>query len=75
VGVLARSKSLDLLATRPVRAPIFDAPPLKTMNGREGTVKAVRRLSERWRGTITKLIEDKANGSAVIQLQRVKSLA
>ena len=33
-----------------------------------GTVKAVRRLSERWRGTVTKLIEDKANGSAVIQL-------
>ena len=33
-----------------------------------GTVKAVRELSQKWPGTITKLIEDKANGSAVIQM-------
>lgn len=32
------------------------------------TVKAVRELSQRWPGTIAKLIEDKANGSAVIQM-------
>jgi predicted phage terminase large subunit-like protein len=32
------------------------------------TVKAVRQLSQRWRGAIAKLIEDKANGSAVIQM-------
>jgi predicted phage terminase large subunit-like protein len=32
------------------------------------TVKAVRELAERFPGTIAKLIEDKANGSAVIQM-------
>jgi predicted phage terminase large subunit-like protein len=32
------------------------------------TVKAVRQLSQRWRGAVAKLIEDKANGSAVIQM-------
>ena len=32
------------------------------------TVKAVRAVSQRWPGTIAKLIEDKANGSAVIQM-------
>ena len=32
------------------------------------TVKAVRELSQKWPGTIAKLIEDKANGSAVIQM-------
>jgi predicted phage terminase large subunit-like protein len=32
------------------------------------TVSAVRRLSSRWTGTVAKLIEDKANGSAVIQM-------
>ena len=32
------------------------------------TVKAVRELSAKWPGTIAKLIEDKANGSAVIQM-------
>ena len=32
------------------------------------TVKAVRQLSMKWRGTFAKLIEDKANGSAVIQM-------
>jgi hypothetical protein len=32
------------------------------------TVKAVRNLSERWPGAVAKLIEDKANGSAVIQM-------
>ena len=32
------------------------------------TVKAVREVSHRWRGTTAKLIEDKANGSAVIQM-------
>src|SRR4249920_10158 len=32
------------------------------------TVKAVRQLSAKWRGTVAKLIEDKANGSAVIQM-------
>jgi len=32
------------------------------------TVKAVRQLSQRWYGAIAKLIEDKANGSAVIQM-------
>jgi predicted phage terminase large subunit-like protein len=31
------------------------------------TVNAVRDLSQRWPGTLAKLIEDKANGSAVIQ--------
>jgi len=33
-----------------------------------GTVKAVRDLTNKWRGTVAKLIEDKANGSAVIQM-------
>jgi predicted phage terminase large subunit-like protein len=32
------------------------------------TVKAVRELSVRWPNTLAKLIEDKANGSAVIQM-------
>lgn len=32
------------------------------------TVRAVRELTEKWPGTIAKLIEDKANGSAVIQM-------
>jgi predicted phage terminase large subunit-like protein len=32
------------------------------------TVKAVRELSQRWPQTIAKLIEDKANGSAVVQM-------
>jgi len=32
------------------------------------TVKAVRHLSDRWPGTLAKLIEDKANGSAIIQM-------
>jgi predicted phage terminase large subunit-like protein len=32
------------------------------------TVKAVRELSQRWPCTLAKLIEDKANGSAVIQM-------
>jgi predicted phage terminase large subunit-like protein len=32
------------------------------------TVKAVRQLSQKWPGAIAKLIEDKANGSAVIQM-------
>jgi predicted phage terminase large subunit-like protein len=32
------------------------------------TVKAVRELSQRWPATLAKLIEDKANGSAVIQM-------
>jgi predicted phage terminase large subunit-like protein len=32
------------------------------------TVKAVRELSEKWPSTLAKLIEDKANGSAVIQM-------
>jgi predicted phage terminase large subunit-like protein len=32
------------------------------------TVNAVRRLSSRSTGTVAKLIEDKANGSAVIQM-------
>ncbi len=32
------------------------------------TVKAVRDLSQKWPGTLAKLIEDKANGSAVIQM-------
>src|SRR5260370_22227063 len=32
------------------------------------TVKAVRELSQRWPNTLAKLIEDKANGSAVIQM-------
>lgn len=31
------------------------------------TVKAVRELSQKWPNTLAKLIEDKANGSAVIQ--------
>jgi predicted phage terminase large subunit-like protein len=33
-----------------------------------GTVKAVRDLSSRWQHCLAKLIEDKANGSAVIQM-------
>ena len=33
-----------------------------------GTVKAVRDLTNKWPGTVAKLIEDKANGSAVIQM-------
>src|SRR5262245_26319212 len=32
------------------------------------TVKAVCQLSAKWPGTLAKLIEDKANGSAVIQM-------
>jgi predicted phage terminase large subunit-like protein len=32
------------------------------------TVKAVRELSQKWPQTYAKLIEDKANGSAVIQM-------
>ena len=32
------------------------------------TVRAVRQLSAKWRGTVAKLVEDKANGSAVIQM-------
>jgi predicted phage terminase large subunit-like protein len=32
------------------------------------TVGAVREISARWPGTVAKLIEDKANGSAVIQM-------
>jgi predicted phage terminase large subunit-like protein len=32
------------------------------------TVKAVRQLSAKWRSTVAKMIEDKANGSAVIQM-------
>jgi len=32
------------------------------------TVKAVRDLTQKWPGAIAKLIEDKANGSAVIQM-------
>jgi predicted phage terminase large subunit-like protein len=32
------------------------------------TVKAVRELSHKWPGSLAKLIEDKANGSAVIQM-------
>src|SRR5690242_17507554 len=32
------------------------------------TVKSVRELSQKWPGTLAKLIEDKANGSAVIQM-------
>jgi hypothetical protein len=33
-----------------------------------GTIKAIRELSQKWRGTLAKLIEDKANGSAVISM-------
>ena len=33
-----------------------------------GTVKAVRAMTNKWRGTMAILIEDKANGSAVIQM-------
>jgi predicted phage terminase large subunit-like protein len=32
------------------------------------TVRAVRELTQKWPGTIAKLVEDKANGSAVIQM-------
>ncbi len=32
------------------------------------TIKAIRELSQKWPGTLAKLIEDKANGSAVIQM-------
>lgn len=34
------------------------------------TVKAVLEMSAKWRGSTAKLIEDKANGSAVIQMLR-----
>lgn len=33
-----------------------------------GTVKAVRELTNKWPGTIAKLVEDKANGPAVLQM-------
>jgi predicted phage terminase large subunit-like protein len=33
-----------------------------------GTVKAVREMTAKWPGTMAVLIEDKANGSAVIQM-------
>jgi predicted phage terminase large subunit-like protein len=33
-----------------------------------GTVKAIRAMNAKWRGTMAILIEDKANGSAVIQM-------
>jgi predicted phage terminase large subunit-like protein len=33
-----------------------------------GTVKAVREMTQKWPGTVAILIEDKANGSAVIQM-------
>jgi predicted phage terminase large subunit-like protein len=33
-----------------------------------GTVKAIRLMTAKWRGTLAILIEDKANGSAVIQM-------
>ena len=32
------------------------------------TIKAIRELSQKWPGTLAKLIEDEANGSAVIQM-------
>jgi len=32
------------------------------------TVQAIRGLSQKWPGTFAKLVEDKANGSAVIQM-------
>jgi len=32
------------------------------------TVRAVRELTQKWPGTIAKLIEDKANGRAVVQM-------
>ena len=34
------------------------------------TVRAVRQMSNQWPGAVAKLIEDKANGSAVIQMRR-----
>ena len=33
-----------------------------------GTVKAIHAMTDKWRGTMAILIEDKANGSAVIQM-------
>jgi phage terminase large subunit-like protein len=33
-----------------------------------GTVKAVRAMTSKWRGTSAILMEDRANGSAVIQM-------
>ena len=36
------------------------------------TVKAVRELSQKWPQTYTKLIEDKANGSAVVQMLQAR---
>jgi predicted phage terminase large subunit-like protein len=55
--VWARWGSLFLLGDQ-VRARL-DCP---------ATVRAVRALTQKWPGTIAKLVEDKANGSAVIQM-------
>jgi hypothetical protein len=32
------------------------------------TMKAIREMSQNWPGTLAKLIEDKANGSGLIQM-------
>ena len=53
----ARSGSIYLLGDQ-IRARM-DCP---------ATIKAIRELSQKWPGTLAKLIEDKANGSAVIQM-------
>ena len=53
----ARSGSIYLLGHQ-IRARM-DCP---------ATIKAIRELSQKWPGTLAKLIEDKANGSAVIQM-------
>jgi predicted phage terminase large subunit-like protein len=53
----ARSGSIYLLGHQ-IRARM-DCP---------ATIKAIRELSRNWPGTLAKLIEDKANGSAVIQM-------
>jgi predicted phage terminase large subunit-like protein len=53
----ARSGSIYLLGHQ-IRARM-DCP---------ATIKAIRELSQRWPGTLAKRIEDKANGSAVIQM-------
>jgi phage terminase large subunit-like protein len=42
--------------------------PFRARTDCPGTVKAIRAMNAKWRGTMAILIEDKANGSAVIQM-------
>src|SRR5580658_9894510 len=51
-----------------LRSMCFLADQVRGRMDRPATVKAVRELSQRWPQTLAKLIEDKANGTAVIQM-------